>query len=197
MPKTFLLVLDLFIGLIDRRLLFLTKYIGEGDVGGFILPKVLIFFFCRSVTWKILSVNILYTREQLQQCFCFCINGFFNHFILSVQFLTLRIQLDSDRCLQVFLEVLNQDILIRSFNRVKFSQGRLQVLRVFSSVEKFFQLVIEISLDLYPIAIYKRLEISLVSAKKDPKLISSDLNGTIYIMFLLVQLPLEVDAVLK
>ena len=64
-PKTFVVVLIFFIGLVDGRLLFSTKYISKGGVNRLIFFKVFIFFFCWPVTLEIPSINLSYIKRQL------------------------------------------------------------------------------------------------------------------------------------
>lgn len=45
-PLTFLVVLVLFINLVDRKLLLLTKYVNRRGVSKLIFPQILILFFC-------------------------------------------------------------------------------------------------------------------------------------------------------
>lgn len=118
--KIFLMILILFIHLIGEKLLLPIKCVSREGTSGLILSKIIIIFFYWLVALEILDINLLYARGQLQQCFCFCINSFFNCLISGVQFFALGIYLSLDGGLQAFLEVSNQDIFIKNCNGIKF-----------------------------------------------------------------------------
>lgn len=61
-PKTSLIVLIFFISLMNRKLLFSTKYISKKNVNKLIFLKVFFLFFNWSITLKALSIYHSYTR---------------------------------------------------------------------------------------------------------------------------------------
>lgn len=65
------------------------------------------------------------------------------------------------------------------------------------SIKEFFELVPEIPFDLFPVAVYKNLEVSQALTKKRIELISHNQNRAFCVLFLLVLLLAETDPILK
>lgn len=61
-PKTFLVVLFIFIGLVGRRLLLSTRCISKGDVSQLIFSRIIIFFLGLLSSSKALGINLLQVR---------------------------------------------------------------------------------------------------------------------------------------
>ena len=195
MPRTSLVVLVFF--LVGGRCLLLTRYVRREDVDRLIFFKILIFLFCQSVLLETLGINLQGAIGQLQQRFCLCIDGFLNGLFSGVCFLTSTIQLCPNRRFQAFSEVSNHNLLLWSYNRVKFFEDRLQVLSVSCHVKDFLQLILEITFNLFPIAIYKSLEVPQTFTRKCLELVSGHLGSAVGVVFLLVLLLAEADLVLK
>lgn len=136
--RMFLVILVYFIGLIDKRLLFFTKYISKRGINRFILPRVLIFLFYQILALEKLGINLLHTKKRPQQHFCFCINSFLNNFFPSIQFLVLNIQLGLNKRLQVFLEVSNQNILLGAIIKFNLLKTTCKYFRYIARLKTFF-----------------------------------------------------------
>ena len=61
-PKTFLVVLVIFIGLVGKKLLLSTRYISKGDVSQLIFSRIIIFFLSLLSSSKALGINLLQVR---------------------------------------------------------------------------------------------------------------------------------------
>lgn len=71
------------------------------------------------------------------------------------------------------------------------------MLQIYNQVEIFFQLILEISLDLLSITIDKSLEISQVFTKERLKFILHKKNKVVFVLFLLIPLPVKANLILK
>lgn len=68
-PKTSLIVLIFFITLVNRKLLFPTKYISKKDISGLIFFRVFIFFFYCPIALEIFDINFPHTRDNYSNIF--------------------------------------------------------------------------------------------------------------------------------
>ena len=198
-PGTSLMVLVLlWVGgsLLSGRGLFSTRRVSKGGVGRPILFTG-VFLLLRSGLDPSGTprVYVVGTGGGLGHCFCLCVDGFLHGLFPGVQVPASGIHLGPNGRFQAFQEVLDHDLLVRSYTGIKLSEDYLQVLQVGCPVEDFFLLVPRVPLEHSLVGVYKGLGVTQATAEECLESVLCDRDGGFGVMSPLVLLPAEADPI--
>lgn len=96
------------------------------------------------MTLEVMDIEVLNHNIRSQARFSLRINGFLHYFFKSYGFLVLLLYFYFNKKFKPFSKIADQSELIKSPNRVKFCQNRLEILNMQCLILGIFQLILEI-----------------------------------------------------